>query len=54
MLLKYSVMTYVGKESKKSGYIYNWLTLLYTLNKHNTINQLYSNKNFRKETPLQM
>ena len=25
-------------------YIYNWITLLYTWNLHNTVNQLYFNK----------
>ena len=24
--------------------MYNWITLLYTWNEHNTVNQLYSNK----------
>ena len=29
-------------------YVYNnWLTLLYSKNQHNIINQLYSNKNFK-------
>ena len=30
-------------------YMYNWLTLLYTWNQFNIINQLYSSKNFFKE-----
>ena len=25
-------------------YVYNWITLLYTWNQHNIVNQLYSNK----------
>ena len=39
----------MGKESektkKKSGYMYNWFTLLYTWN--NIVNQLYSNKSLK-------
>ena len=27
---QYSIMTYMGKQSKKKGYMYNWFTLLYT------------------------
>ena len=40
-------MDYMEKDLKKSGYMhmYNWFTLLYTLNWHNIVNQLYSNKN---------
>ena len=36
---------------KRSGYLYvcNWLTLLYTWNEHNTINQLYSSKIKKKQ-----
>ena len=32
----------------KSGYMYNWFTSLYTLNKCNIVNHLYANKNFIK------
>ena len=45
---QYSVMTYMGIESKNSAdiylYIYNWFTLLYYRNWHNIVNQLYFNK----------
>ena len=44
---QYFVITYKGKESEKNRYIFmcNWITLLYTWNEHNIINQLYFNKN---------
>ena len=45
----------MGKESKKEWicvYMYNWFTLLYTWNWHNIVNQLYSNKNFKKRKQL--
>ena len=29
-------------------HMYNWITLLYTWNYHNIVNQLYSNKKFKK------
>ena len=41
----------IGKEhdgrqnEKKNVYVYDWVTMLYSRNWHNTINQLYSNKN---------
>ena len=37
-------MTYMEIESKKSGYVfaYNWLTLLYSRNYYNIVDQLYS------------
>ena len=43
------------KNLKKNRYVYmyNWITLLYTWNYHNTVNQLYSNiklKVFKKST----
>ena len=48
-------MAYMGKEPKKECvciyiyiYIYIWFTLLYTWNKHNIVNQLYSNNYFKK------
>ena len=43
-------MTWMEKESKESGvmYMYNWFTLLYAWNLHNVVNQLYSDKNFKK------
>ena len=36
-------MTFMGKESKMSRYVYmcNWFTLLYTRNWYNFVNQLY-------------
>ena len=43
-----SVMTYMGKESKKkNSYTYKWFTLLYNRNQHNIVKQLYSNKNLK-------
>ena len=44
---QYSVMTYMGKESKKEWiYVYIHIcVLLYSRNEHNFVNQLYSNKN---------
>ena len=33
----------------KYVYMYNWITLLYTWNEHNTINQLYSNIKLKKK-----
>ena len=30
-------------------YMYNWFTLLYIWNKHNIVNQLYFNKNFKRQ-----
>ena len=32
--------------------MYNWLTLLYRKNKHNIVNQLYSNKNIKKKKEM--
>ena len=29
-------------------YMYNWFTLLYAWNLHDVVNQLYSDKNFKK------
>ena len=44
--LSYSIMTYMGTESKKGWmYLYNWITLLSSRNQH-IINQLCSNKNY--------
>ena len=40
----YSAVTYMGKEFKKEGYMYNWFMLQYTWNYHNIVNQVYSNK----------
>ena len=43
------VMTSKGKGSKKEWIcvcVYNWFTLLYSRNKHNIVNQLYSNQGF--------
>ena len=35
-----------GKEYKKKNvYMFDWVTLLYSRNWHNTVNQLYFNKN---------
>ena len=42
---QYSVIIYMGKESEKIDmYMYNWITLLYIKNYHNTVNQLHFNK----------
>ena len=30
-------------------YAYSWFTLLYSRNKHNTVKQLYSNKDVKKK-----
>ena len=37
------------KNLKKNGcvYVYNWITLLYSRNYHNIVNQLYFNKTLR-------
>ena len=43
--IQYLVIAYNRKESEKNiyvcMYIYNWITLLYTWNLHNIVNQLY-------------
>ena len=43
-------MTYMGKNLKKSGYmyVYNWLTLPYTWNWQNIVNKLDPNTFFLK------
>ena len=40
---QYSLMTYMGREFKKSEYMcmYNWFTLPYPWNYHNIVNELY-------------
>ena len=40
---QYSILIYMGKESEKDEYIYNWFTLLTQI-----VNQLYTSKNFKK------
>ena len=47
---QYSVIIYVGKNLKGNGcvYMYNWITLLYSRIYHNLVNQIYSNKDFKK------
>jgi len=39
------------KNVKENGcvYMYNWITLLYSRNYHNIVNQLYCNKTLKKE-----
>ena len=51
---QYSVMVYVGEESEKEWcvYIYNWITLLYSRNYHNMVNQLYFNKTLKNEKSI--
>ena len=55
---QYSVMAYMGKESKKEWIyicvcvygcvcVYNWLTMLHCRSYHIIVNQLYSNKNLK-------
>ena len=46
-----SLITYMGKEFKKNGYmyVYNGVTLLYSRNDHNIVNQLESNKTSKKK-----
>ena len=39
-----------SKKQKAYMYMHNWFTLLYTRNKGDTVNQLYSNKNFLETT----
>ena len=41
----------MGKESEKNGCvcIYNWITLLYSRNYHNIVNQLYFNKTLKMD-----
>ena len=36
---------------KECIYTYDWITMLYSRNWHNTVNQLYSNKIFFKKKP---
>ena len=46
-------MAYMGKESKNMGhyvYMYNWWGFLYTWKQSNIVNQLYSNKNCKKNS----
>ena len=40
----------LGKNLKENGYVhmYNWITLLYSRNYHNIVNELYFNKALRK------
>ena len=43
----------MGKESKNMGrymYMYNWCSFLYTWKQCNIVNQLYSNKNCKKNS----
>ena len=49
-----SLITYMGKEFKKNGYmyVYNGVTLLYSRNDHNIVNQLESNKTSKKKNTL--
>ena len=46
-----SVIIYMGKNMKKNWcvYMYNWVTLLYSRNYYNTVNQLYFNKTLKNE-----
>ena len=55
-VLQYSTGNYIQSPGwtmmenniKKNIYIYKWITLLYSRNWHNTVNQLYLNTNFKK------
>ena len=48
---QYSVIIYIGKESEREScmYMYNGITLLYSRNYHNLVNQLWFNKTFKNE-----
>ena len=39
----------MGRKSKKRGYMYNWFTLLHSLNRHNIVKQQFSNKNLKSD-----
>ena len=41
-----------GKNLKKKRYTYNWVTVLYTWNQHDVVNQLYFNLNFFAGVPV--
>ena len=43
---QWSVMTQMGRKSKKRGYmyVYSWFTLLYSQNEHNIVQKLYYNE----------
>ena len=45
-LLEYTMM----EDNIKKSYIYDWVTLLYSRNRHNIVNQLYFNKKEKKMT----
>ena len=45
ILLEYTMM----ENSTKNIYMYDWVTLLYSKNWHNTANQLYFNKKEKKK-----
>ena len=46
--IEYPMINHNGKEYKKEQtYVYNWVTLLYSRDWHNIVNQLYVNK-FKK------
>ena len=47
--IQYPMINHNGKECEKE-YMYNWITLLYSINKHNTGNQLHFNQiNLKKK-----
>ena len=37
--------TMMEDNTRKRMYIYDWVTMLYSRNRHNVVNQLYFNKN---------
>ena len=43
-------MTYMEKNLKKSACMFNWFTLLYSRNEHNTVTPLYANKKWKNKT----
>ena len=49
---QYPIINHNGKEyGKECMHMYNWITLLYSRNEHNILNQLYFNKiNLKEET----
>ena len=47
--IQYPVINHNGKEYEKECiHVYNWVTLLYSRDWHNIVNQLYINKKIEK------
>ena len=49
---RYSVIIYIVKRSEREWlcvYMYNWITLLYSRNYHNLVNQIYINQTLKSE-----